>query len=299
MSGLGVVYACLALGVLLRRTAALPEPAAAVLNRFVLVVAVPAVVLRHVHDAALSLGAAAPALAPWASLALALAVFGGLGRLRGWSPGTTGALVLTAGLANTSFVGFAMIEGLLGDRAMPTAVVLDQLGSFLAVSTAGVALAARYGGAGVRPAALLRRVVTFPPFLALCLAFATRPWPIPAAVAGPLDRLGDTMVPLALIALGLQLDVSLAALRAHGPRLALGLAFRLALVPLLAWAAVRATGAPELAGRVVVLESGMAPMVTAGILAFEFGLDRELATLMVGVGLLVSLATVPALTWLP
>ena len=43
----------------------------------------------------------------------------------------------------------------------------------------------------------------------------------------------------------------------------------------------------------------MAPMISSGILAVEFGFDEELAGLMVGVGIPLSFLTVPALnSWL-
>lgn len=292
-----LVWTCLALGALARRLGALPASAPGALNRFVVVVALPALVLLHARDIPLTRAGAAPALAPWLTLAVGVAIVEAIGRARGWSRRTVGALALTAGLSNTSFVGFALIDALLGPAAMPTALVLDQLGSFLAVSTAGVALAAAYAGGSVSPGALARRVMAFPPFLALAAGLLTRGWPLPAAVVPVLGRLGETMVPLAIFSLGLQLDVSPGALRRSAGPLAVGLGYKLALAPALAWLALSALGAADgLPARVIVLETAMAPMVTAGILAADHDLEPELAARMVGVGLLVSLVTVPAIS---
>ena len=44
---------------------------------------------------------------------------------------------------------------------------------------------------------------------------------------------------------------------------------------------------------VTVLQCAMAPMITAGILAEQHGLNPPLANTIVGVGILLSLATVP------
>lgn len=63
-----------------------------------------------------------------------------------------------------------------------------------------------------------------------------------------------------------------------GPALVLGLALAL--------------GVDGIVRDAAVLQSGMAPMVTAGILAAEHDLDAELAALMVGVGLVASAASV-------
>ncbi len=44
---------------------------------------------------------------------------------------------------------------------------------------------------------------------------------------------------------------------------------------------------------VTVIESAMATMITAAVVANEFNLDNELTNLMVGIGIPLSLATVP------
>jgi predicted permease len=48
----------------------------------------------------------------------------------------------------------------------------------------------------------------------------------------------------------------------------------------------------------VVLESAMPPMITAAALAISHNLAPRLAAAMVGYGILLSLATLPAWTWL-
>ena len=46
---------------------------------------------------------------------------------------------------------------------------------------------------------------------------------------------------------------------------------------------------------VAVLQAGMAPMISAAILADQHGLDPKVANATLGVGILVSLLTVPLL----
>ena len=53
---------------------------------------------------------------PWILFALSVAVFVVFGRGCCLCPRTTGALIITAGLANTSFVGLPMIETFYGPR---------------------------------------------------------------------------------------------------------------------------------------------------------------------------------------
>jgi predicted permease len=49
MSNLALLVACFALGVLLRRTGRLPDNGPAALNAFIINVALPALILKHLH----------------------------------------------------------------------------------------------------------------------------------------------------------------------------------------------------------------------------------------------------------
>ena len=56
---------------------------------------------------------------------------------------------------------------------------------------------------------------------------------------------------------------------------------------------VQGVGVTGVAADVAVLQVAMPPMVTASIVASDHDLDPELGTAMVGVGLLVSLLSIP------
>lgn len=313
MGSLALVLISLGLGWAGRRSRRFPAGAARALNAFVIHVSLPALVLHQLpaRIAGLDAGAwaalALPVSMPWLLFALAAASFTFLGRARGWPPGRVGALVLLGGLGNTSFVGFPLLEALVGPEAIPTAILLDQLGSFLALATVGVAAAARFGaraepgaaGATARPG-VIRTVLGFPPFLAVlgALALAAAGVAPPAPVQDLLARLAGTLAPVALFAVGLQLELSVAGLRRYRAPLAAGLAFKLVLAPACFVALYAgALGARGLDARVTLLESAMAPMITAGVLAEEFGLEPELARLFLGLGILLSLGTVPVWSW--
>jgi malate permease and related proteins len=57
-------------------------------------------------------------------------------------------------------------------------------------------------------------------------------------------------------------------------------------------------GGTGIVWRASILESAMPPMVVAGVLASQAGLDAGLASRLVGIGVLVSMATLPAWAWL-
>ena len=60
----------------------------------------------------------------------------------------------------------------------------------------------------------------------------------------------------------------------------------------------RGVGVSGLALAVAVLQAAMAPMVSTAILAAQYNLDREVATMALGAGLVISLVSVPLLAQL-
>jgi hypothetical protein len=185
----------------------------------------------------------------------------------------------------------------MGREALRVAVVVDQLGSFLVLGTVATLFASHAAAKDTRPAALLKKVVAFPPLLALVTAFLLHPWDWPAAVDVVLGRLGDLLTPLALFSVGFQLRPS--GVKGRMRALALGLGYKLALAPLaIVLLLLLLPGMGRLTFEVSVLQAAMAPMVTSAILAADNGLDPELSALMVGLGIPLSFATVPFTLWL-
>jgi predicted permease len=155
---------------------------------------------------------------------------------------------------------------------------------------------ARYGGdARPTPGSMARRIVSFPPFLALVFGLTLMPETPPAWIASGLQHLADALLPLVVLAIGLSLKLRLP--RNELKPLAMGLALKLAVMPLLALAVAPLLGLEGIARDAVVLESAMPPMVTAAALAISHRLAPALAAALVGYGILLSLATLPLWAW--
>ena len=93
---------------------------------------------------------------------------------------------------------------------------------------------------------------------------------------------------------GFQLSFSKAVVLLQGGPLMWGLGYKLLLAPLLMILLfVGALGSHSLSTQITILEAVMAPMITASVVAIEFGLNSEIASLMVGIGIPLSLLTVP------
>jgi len=287
-----LILLMLALGYAFQRLRVLPQDAAQTLNLVVLYVCLPAAVLRHAPRLHLEPALFGVALVPWVLLLASVVLVTLAARLLRFREDERAVLLLTVALGNTSFLGYPLTKALIGEHALPYAVIYDQFGAFLILSTFGLWVLARYGGDRTPTLGdILRRIATFPPFWALIAGFTVMPAEPPAWIAGGLQRLSDALLPLAMLTIGL--SVKLALPRDELKPLATGLLLKLLAMPALAWLLVRAMGMGGDMARATVLESAMPSMVTAGALAISHRLAPRLAAAMVGYGLLLSLLTLP------
>ncbi len=291
------VIGMLALGRVLGATRRLPESAPDVLNAVVLNVCLPASVLLHAPRLDPSGDLARIAVVPWILLLLSAALVLALSRALHWDRATTGVLLLAVPLGNTAFLGYPLVGALLGESAMAPAVVYDQFGTFLALSTVGLAVVARYGD-GERPDAvqMALRVLRFPPFIALLLALSVAPDAWPAPVEAVLRRLADALLPLVTLAIGIQVRLRLP--RAQVAPLVAGLAAKLLLLPALSLALAAWLDLEGAAREAVVLQSAMPTMITAMALAAAARMAPALGAALVGYGIVLSIALLPAWLWL-
>jgi len=231
---------------------------------------------------------------PWIMFAFGCAFFWLVGRALGFSPATTGGLMLTGGLGNTAFIGLPMIETFYGAEYLGLGILIDQAGTYFVLSTLGILVASIYSSShGVDAKKIIRRIALFVPFQAFVLALILFPFEYPAWLAELLKRLGGTLVPLALVSVGYQLRLS--AVRGKMTALATGLLFKLVLAPaLILFLFAGLLGTEGQAMQVTIFEAAMPPMIGASIVAMDHELDPPLLTLMIGVGIPLSFLTLPA-----
>lgn len=303
MLNFSLIFACLIIGLILRNLRRFPSTAPDTLNAFIIHISLPAVVFTQLcpflQKPFSVLEMLIPISMPWILFGLSWVTFQFLGKKLAWSKAKIGALTLTAGLGNTSFVGFPLLEALIGRSAISIGVVLDQLGTFLVLSTAGLVAAVSYSGntdSTPKAQETLKKVLSFPPFLALIGSFlwVALGFNQQSVAVQVLEKLASTLIPLALVAVGLQLDLNPRSIAKKWKALSLGLGFKLFLSPIIFW--VFYIGVLKTNNSIVhitLLEAAMAPMITSAVVANEFDLEGELANLMVGIGIPLSLVTVP------
>jgi predicted permease len=293
MSNFVLLGACFLLGILLRWSGRLPDNAAATLNGFVVNISLPALTLTYVHGLELDARLILPALMAWIMFGLGCAFFYVAGRAFRFSRATTGGLMLTGGLANTSFIGLPMIQTFYGADWLGLGILIDQVGSYFVLSTLGILVASWYSaGHGVEARTILRKILLFTPFQAFVLALLLIPVAYPDWLDALFKQLGATLVPIALVSVGYQLHLS--QVRGKALPLGVGLAFKLLLAPaliLLLFAGLLGDRGEAL--QVTVFEAAMPPMIGASIVAMDHELDPPLLTLMVGIGIPLAFLTLP------
>lgn len=291
-----LILAMLGLGMLFARLRALPESAPETLNKVVLYVCLPAAVLTYVPRLQLDSSLLGLMATPWLLMLATGALVSLATRVFGFARDVHAVLLICVALANSSFIGYPMVRALLGDAALPYAVVYDQFGTFLLLSTFGLLVLARYSGD--RPPAarqVLARIARFPPLWALLFAVLLMPAQPPAWIGTALKQLADAMLPLVMLAVGLSIQLRLR--REELKPLAVGLLLKLLVLPALALPLSWALGMQGLMLKANVLESAMPTMITAAALAISHRLAPRLAAALVGYGIVLSLLTLPAWMW--
>lgn len=291
MLSLVILALSLLIGVGLQRVKAIPANAHSTLGTLILYVPLPAICLLSIPHLEWSWSQLSVILVMWIVFGIGYLFFTTLGKKFNWSDELTGCLILTGSFCNSSFVGFPVIEALYGAEGLKHAVLLDLAGSFLIVSSFGVWVAIRYSSGKIKKRILFKRILVFPPFIALLAGIigGAFGWSAEGITREVLERMASLLTPLALISVGLQLKWG--EVREELSYLATGLTYKLLIAPLIILVIYYLAKVPKDIFQVAVMESAMAPMITASILAASHNLRPRLAGMMVGVGVPLSFLT--------
>jgi predicted permease len=292
-----LILSMLALGYFFARIKALPDNTADVLNRVVIYLCLPAAVLLHVPRMHPELRLAGLMATPWLMGLAAWGILALLNKRLRFRTDEYAVLLLCVILGNTAFIGYPMIRALLGEDALAHAVIYDQFGTFLLLSSCGLYLCAKYSG-GAPPSAgvVMLRILRFPPALALIAGLTVMPQDPPGWLAHGLQNLSDAMLPLVMLAVGFSLRFQLP--RNEIRALSLGLFLKLLLLPAVAWGLSLLLGLEGGMLRVNVLQTAMPPMITAAALAIAHNLAPRLAAALAGYGIILSMLTLPFWAWI-
>jgi malate permease and related proteins len=292
MSNFFLLLICLFLGIIFQKVKDFPDNAHLTLNNFIIYVSLPALSFLYIPELHLNIRMLYPVLTPYIIFFFGAILFVFLGKILNLPKGTVGCLILTAGLGNTSFIGYPVISMLYGDEGVKTAILVDQPGSFVVLSTFGIGIAAFFSSGAPSFKVIIKKVFTFPPFICFIIALLMRAFNFEHNEASKqiFQMLAGTVTPLALVSVGYQLKLNLASVNLKD--LALGLSYKLLIAPfIIFFIFIILLGSSGNDLEISILQAAMAPMITASIISTNYGLNPRLASAMIGVGIPLSFVT--------
>ncbi len=205
----------------------------------------------------------------------------------------TGAIMLASAFPNATYLGLPVLQSTFGDWARSVAIQYDLFAATPLLFTIGV-LVAQHFGEGEDDAGFIRRLLKIPPLWAAIIGSSLNLFGVPlnGSLEIVLNLLGDTVIPLMLVALGLSLQWRSISMR-QIPPLMLVSTIQLLLTPLLIWQLAKPLGLEGELLSAVVLEAAMPSMVLGLVLCDRFRLDTTLYALAVTVTTLLSLVSLP------
>lgn len=287
-----VIFVFLLLGIVLQNVKRFPKNTYKILNWIVIYICLPALALYYIPKIKWSNDLLFPISVAWIGFVVSYLLFSLLGKKFGWSKKLVGCLIITAGLGNTSFLGFPIIQALYGEEGMKTAILVDQPGSFVVLSTLGILVATLFSSGNPNGFHIAKKILFFPPFITFLLACVMNilGFDFHEYVEFVLQKIGSTMTPLAMLSVGLQLRFDRKS--QHWKFLGLGLLYKLVITPAMFYLLyVVLLQQHTKSIQVAIMESAMAPMITACILASSHGLKPRLSSMMIGFGIPISFVT--------
>lgn len=285
-----LILLAILIGYVIRRLKLFSSDAPTILNQFVIYISLPAMILLQIPKLSFSVDAIIPIVISWLVMTISVFIVLGVSKLLNFSREITGSLLLVSILTNSSFMGIPILNAYIGETALPYVLVYDQLGTFIALATYGTFIASYYSNkSDISFKIITLKVVTFPPFIALIVSLFLIGVEFNDTLSKVLATFASTIVPIALVAVGLQLQFKLP--KEDIKPFSVALIIKLIIAPIIAFIICFIFGWDNLASKVSIMEAAMAPMITAGAIASMAGLAPRLSSAIVGYGILISFIT--------
>jgi len=202
----------------------------------------------------------------------------------------TGAIMLAAAFPNATYLGLPVLQATFGDWSRSIAIQYDLLAATPLLFTVGILLAQHFGEGHAEPeVGFLKRLMRVPPLWAAILGCSLNLLSVPldSNLAVILNMLGDTVIPIMLIAQWHSISIR------QLPPLMLVSVIQLLLTPLLVWQLAIVVGLQGDMLSAIVLEAAMPSMVLGLVLCDHYRLDTTIYALAVTVTTLLSLLSLP------
>ena len=245
MSSVFTLVFIVVVGILLRRLHALSAQETTSIRKLVFNIALPSLIFISLYSNPI------PIKALW--IVLGVIIIQAIGYLTfRLVPVRYREAVFSGFLGNTGFMGYPVAQAILGQGALPLAVIYDQTHSFMIFSTW-----------------IHKNLRSFinPPLVAMILALILKRVALPQFFTDACQLVGNTTSPLAMLYVGLNVDLDF-----HWSSL-IPAAIKLALVPAMALALTLVLPVAGDIRSAFILQSAMPSLVVGVVYGAEIGLD--------------------------
>ena len=208
---------------------------------------------------------------------------------------TLATFMIMATFGNTSFIGFSYIDAFYGQDYIVYGVIYDIFGSFLLLVSVGMIIITWGSGRKNSILNISKSIFLFPPMIIFFITIFAKNFEVPKFIIYTSQNLGSTLVPIAMIAIGMKLELKHIFSRLHIVTVAVVL--KMLLVPIIILFTFKYFyGVDETWVKVTLIEVAMPPMTMAAVLAIKGGLDEKIAINSLVLGVIVSLFTITLFT---
>lgn len=203
--------------------------------------------------------------------------------------------MIMATFGNTSFIGFSYIDAFYGQDYIVYGLIYDLFGSFLLLVSIGMFIITWGAGKKNNISGIFKSVFLFPPTIMFFITVLAKNFEVPNFLLLTTETLGATLVPIAMIAIGMKLELKHIFQKFHVVSTAMLL--KMVIVPIIVLVGFKLFyGIDETWVKVTIIEVAMPPMTMATVLAIKGGLDEKVAINSLVLGVLLSLLTITAYT---
>ena len=204
---------------------------------------------------------------------------------------TLATFMIIATFGNTSFIGLSYIDTFYGQDYVVYALIYDIFGSFLLLVSLGMVIINWGSGQHVNFKGIMRSVLFFPPIIMFFLTVFAKAIEVPAFFMHTAETLGATLVPIAMIAIGMKLEIKNIFYKIKLTTVAI--LIKMFIVPIIVLIAFQIFYTlDDTWSKTTILEVAMPPMTMAVVLAIKGGLDERFAINTLVIGVLLSLLSV-------
>lgn len=201
--------------------------------------------------------------------------------------------MIVATFGNTSFIGFSYIDAFYGQDYIVYGLIYDLFGSFLLLVSVGMFIITWGKGKKNDVKSIFKSIFLFPPTLMFLITILVKNFEVPNFLLLTSQTLGSTLVPIAMIAIGMKLELKHIFVKLHIVSVAILL--KMVIVPIIIFIGFKYFYSIEQTWvKVTIIEMAMPPMTMATVLAIKGGLDEKIAVNTLVLGVLLSLFTISA-----